>query len=87
MGKHRKTRHRLPGRPETISGVQRTIEMVDTAGTAHLRTIDAAASGLPRGRYTALCGEDVLPAALVAREARYCRLCAPIPAQRPRARR
>lgn len=79
MRKHSKTRHRLPRRHETISGVQRTIEMVDTAGTAHLLTIDAAASGLPRGRYTALCGEDVLPAALVAREARSCRLCAPIP--------
>ncbi|MGH3780590.1 MAG: hypothetical protein ACRDRO_08145 [Pseudonocardiaceae bacterium] len=45
-------------------------------------TPDAAADGLPRGRYSALCGEDVVPAALVAREARFCRLCTPIPAQR-----
>ena len=26
--------------------------------------------------------EDVLPAALVARKARYCRLCVPVPTQR-----
>jgi len=63
---------------------QRTVEMVDNAGTAHLLTVDAAETGLPRGRYTALCGEGVVPAALVAREVRYCRLCAPIPAQRSR---
>ncbi len=87
MGEHRKTRHRLPRRHETIPVVQRTIEMAHTAGTAHLLTIDAAASGLPRGRDTALCGEALLPAALVARQARYCRLCAPIPAQRSSARR
>jgi hypothetical protein len=62
--------------------------MVDArTGTAHFLTIDAAAEGLPRGQYVAICGEDVLPAALVAREARYCRLCAPLPVQRSRARR
>ncbi|MGH3825092.1 MAG: hypothetical protein ACRDRA_19990 [Pseudonocardiaceae bacterium] len=53
-------------------------------GTEHRLTLDAAAEGLPRGRYVALCGEEVLPAALFARQARYCRLCAPIPTQRTR---
>ncbi|MGH3673284.1 MAG: hypothetical protein ACRDSH_22105, partial [Pseudonocardiaceae bacterium] len=75
MGRHSKqqNRHITPGR--------HTVEMVDArTGTAHRLTTDAAADGLPRGRYSALCGQEVLPAALVAREARYCRLCAPIPA-------
>jgi hypothetical protein len=76
-------KHRL-GKRRQDERLHRTIEMVDTAGTAHFLTIDAAADGRLRGRYTALCGEDVLPAALVAREARYCRLCAPIPTQKSR---
>ncbi|MGH3548460.1 MAG: hypothetical protein ACRDQU_10195 [Pseudonocardiaceae bacterium] len=42
------------------------------------------ADGLSRGRYSALCGEDVLPAALIAREARYCGLCAPMTVPRQR---
>ncbi len=59
--------------------------MVDArTGTEHRLTVDAAAEGLLRGRYAALCGEEVLPAALVARAARYCRLCPPIPIQRTR---
>jgi hypothetical protein len=33
----------------------RTIEMVDHTGTAHFLTVDAAADGLPQGRYTAVC--------------------------------
>jgi hypothetical protein len=54
-------------------------------GTAHLLTVDAVAEGLPRGRYSALCSEDVLPAALIVRQARYCRLCTSttVPRQRP----
>jgi hypothetical protein len=80
LGRGRKSKHRLEKRQ--ISRQQRTIEMVDHTGTAHFLTVDAAEHGMPAGRYTALCGEDVLPAALVAREARYCRLCTPIPAQR-----
>ncbi|MGH3782426.1 MAG: hypothetical protein ACRDRO_17855 [Pseudonocardiaceae bacterium] len=78
MGRHSKqsqNRH-TPAR--------RTVEMVDIAGTAHRLTPDAAADGLPRGRYSALCGEDVVPAAMVARKARYCRLCTTIPVQRGR---
>jgi hypothetical protein len=36
--------------------------MVDArTGTAHFLTIDAAAEGLPRGQYVAICGEEVLP--------------------------
>jgi hypothetical protein len=50
-------------------------------------TVAATENGLPQDRYTALCGADVVPAALVAREARYCRLCASLPTQRSRARR
>jgi len=79
MGRHSKRRH-TPPQP-------RTVEVVDHAGTAHLLTLDAAADGYRGGRYTALCGQDVLPAALVAQQARYCRLCAPVPAQRSRAGR
>lgn len=60
-----------------------TVEMVDTTGTAHLLTTDAAADGYRHGRYLAVCGEDVVPAALVAKMARYCPLC-PVPAQRRR---
>jgi hypothetical protein len=85
--RHRKTRtakHRLPAPEDAARVVERRIEMVDHTGTAHFLTVDAAEHGMPAGRYTALCGEDVLPAALVAREARYCRLCTPIPAQRSR---
>ncbi|MDQ2883999.1 MAG: hypothetical protein M3Y48_23320 [Actinomycetota bacterium] len=61
--------------------------MVDVTGTEHLVAPDAAADGLHRGLYSTLCGADVVPAALVARAARYCRLCAPIPAQRGRGAR
>jgi hypothetical protein len=39
---------------------QRTIEMVDHTGAAHFLTVDAAADGLPRGRYTAVCSEEIL---------------------------
>lgn len=74
MGKHSKQRGRHTTQP------RRAIEMVDTGGTAHLLSVAAAETGLPRGRYTTLCAEEILPAALVARVARYCRLCVPIPA-------
>jgi hypothetical protein len=60
------------------------VEMVDARTLqAHLLTDEALAAGRRgEGRYVALCGVDVLPAALVTREARYCRLCTPVPAQR-----
>lgn len=78
MGRHSKGRHATPQR-RTVA----TVQLVDHTGTTHLVTLDAATDGLSRGRYTTICGGDVLPAALVTREARRCRLCAPIPAQRP----
>ncbi len=83
MGKHSKQQGRHVPQRRTIA----TVDLVDVNGTAHRVTVDAAADGLSRGRYATVCGGDVLPAALVAREARYCRLCAPIPAQRSRAGR
>jgi hypothetical protein len=80
MGRHSKQQgHRTPQR-RTIA----TLELVDVTGTAHRVTVDAAAAGLPRGTYATLCGTDVVAAALVARAARFCRLCAPIPSQRTR---
>lgn len=81
-GRHGRAKHRLGKREDDQA--RRTVEVVDTTGTAHRVTLSAAEHGLPRGRYTTLCGGDVLPAALVARAARYCRLCTPIPAQRCR---
>jgi hypothetical protein len=78
MGRHSKGRRTAQRR--TIE----TLELVDTTGTAHRVTVDDAALGLPLGRYTTVCGGDVLPAAMVARAARSCRLCTPIPAQRTR---
>lgn len=83
MGRHRKGRHATPQQRRTVT----TVQLVDTSGTAHLVTLDAAADGLSRGRYTTLCGGDVLPTALVARATRHCRLCAPVPAQRSGAAR
>jgi hypothetical protein len=64
--------------------VERRIEMVDHAGTAHFLTVAAAEHGMPAGRYTTMCREQILPGALVASMARWCPLCAPIPAQRSR---
>ncbi len=81
MGRHSKGHH-APQR-RTIA----TVELVDVAGTAHRVTVDAAADGLPRGTYATVCGTDVVAAALVARAARFCRLCAPIPSQRSGSRR
>jgi hypothetical protein len=63
---------------------QRTIEMVDHTGTAHFLTVDAAADGLPRGRYTAVCSEEILPGVLVARMARWCRCACPSQRRGPR---
>jgi hypothetical protein len=81
------SKHKQPGRRTTQRRTIETLELVDTTGTAHRVTVDAAVDGLPRGRYTTVCGGDVLPAALVIREARHCRPCAPVPAQRSGSRR
>ena len=80
MGRHSKQQGRRTAQRRTIA----TVELVDVTGTAHLVSVAAAADGLPRGTYATLCGTDVVAAALVAREARFCRLCAPIPSQRSR---
>jgi hypothetical protein len=77
-GRHSKQGRSVPQRRRTIA----TVELVDVTGTAHRVTVDAAADGLPRGRYATVCGGDVLPAPLVAVQARYCRLCATVPSQR-----
>jgi hypothetical protein len=80
-------KHRLGERRQDDRALRRTVatvQLVDTTDTAHRVTLDAATDGLSRGRYTTLCGGDVLPAALVTREARHCRLCSPIPAPRSR---
>jgi hypothetical protein len=47
MGKHSKQQGRRTAQRRTIA----TLELVDTTGTAHRVTVDAAADGLPRGRY------------------------------------
>ncbi|MGH3888607.1 MAG: hypothetical protein ACRDSZ_18945 [Pseudonocardiaceae bacterium] len=67
----------------------RAAEVVD-AGTlkAHLMTLDALAAGRrAAGRYVALCGADVLPAALVTPPRGTCPSCRSIPSQRSGASR
>ncbi len=80
MGRHSKGRRATPQQRRTVA----TVQLVDTTGTEHRVSIDAATDGLSRGRYATICGGDVLPAALVTRAVRHCRLCAPIPTQRSR---
>lgn len=75
-------KHRLSAPEDTIRVVERTIEMVDHTGTAHFLTVQAATEGMPGGRYTAMCSERILPGALVAKVARWCPLCVPVPTQR-----
>lgn len=87
VGRHSKAKHRLGKRQDDRAAPRRTVatvQLVDVSGTAHLVTVDEATTGVTRGRYTTLCGGDVLPAALVTRESRQCRLCTPIPSQRSR---
>jgi hypothetical protein len=66
---------------------QRAVEVVDAHTlTTHLLTLDAlAARRLPEGRYTALCGKDVLPACLTepgSNRCSSCISCSSIPSQR-----
>ncbi|MFZ0119485.1 MAG: hypothetical protein WAN20_24365 [Pseudonocardiaceae bacterium] len=65
MGRHSKQQGNRTPQRRTIAAV----ELVDTTGTAHRVTVDAAANGLPRGTYATLCGTEVVPAALVTPEA------------------
>jgi hypothetical protein len=83
MGKHSKQPGRRTAQRRSIA----TVELVDISGTAHRVTVDAAAEGLPAGRYATVCGTDVVAAALVARAARFCRLRAPLVTQRSRSSR
>lgn len=85
VGRHSKAKHRLGKRQgdRAPRPTVATVQLVDVSGTAHLVTVDEATAGVARGRYTTLCGGDVLPAALVTPESRHCLLCAPVPAQRP----
>jgi hypothetical protein len=81
MAKHRladrRTRARVPIPAHMV-------DMVDLGtGTSHLLTPDATAD--PHGRYPALCGLDVLPAALVDPGTGYCWDCrSSIPGPRSR---
>lgn len=77
-----KAHETMPGKHSLDSGFpsrQRvlTIDMVDVEShLMHLMTPDALDAGrLPRGCYIALCGEKVLPAALVDPGEDYCMPC------------
>ena len=73
MGKHSKLRRKR----HQVAPPRRLVEMVDIrTGDNHLLTLDAAAAGRQAaGRYRALCGADILPAALVDPGTGYCRPC------------
>ena len=79
-------RHRLGRRRQQVAqpSSQRAIEVVDARTlTEHLLTMDLLTAGrLPHGRYTALCGEDVLPACLTEPGTGWCSACVAIPGQR-----
>jgi hypothetical protein len=79
-------RHRLRDRRVQHTARQRAVELVDACTlTAHFLTMDALAAGrLPKGRYIALCGQDVLPASLAEPGRGRCLLCISIPTQRLR---
>jgi hypothetical protein len=64
----------------------RAIEVVDARTlTTHCLSMDALAAGrLPKGRYIARCGQDVLPASLAEPGRNNCLSCIPIPSQRLR---
>lgn len=77
-------RHRLRGRRVQRTSRHRAIEVVDARTlTAHFLTDDALAAGrLPKGRYIALCGQEVLPASLTESGHSRCPSCVSIPSQR-----
>lgn len=82
MGRHSTAKHRNPQAP------RRTVQIPDARDRrVHLLTSDALAEGRrPQGRYLALCGEEVLPAALVDSGQDRCSPCwsKTIPGQRRR---
>lgn len=77
-------RHSLKTRRAERTARRRTVEVVDVRTfTAHVLTQDALAAGrLPKGRYIALCGREVLPAGLTEPGNGRCSSCVAIPAQR-----
>lgn len=82
MGKHSKLRrHR-----HQMAPLSKMVEMVDIrTGRNRLLTPDAAAAGRQAtGHYRALCGADILPAALVDPGTGYCWPCrsTTVPTQR-----
>jgi hypothetical protein len=72
MGKHNKLRQH-----HQVIPPRGMVEIVDIrTGHNHLVTPDAAATAWQAaGRYRALCGTEVLPAALVDLGTGYCWLC------------
>jgi hypothetical protein len=79
-------KHRLKHRRAEHTARHRTVEVIDAHTlTTHVLTNDAFAAGrLPKGSYTALCGQDVLPASLVEPGRGRCASCVSVPAQRSR---
>lgn len=81
-------RHRLRGwiksRQTDRTTHRRATELVDAHTlTAHLLTDAAVAAGqLPKGRYVAICGQEVLPVRLTEPACGYCLFCISVPAQR-----
>lgn len=72
MGRHSKVRHRT--RQMVPKGM---VEMVDIrTGDHHLLTLEAAAAGQQTpNRYLAVCGAEIIPAALVDPGRGYCWPC------------
>ncbi|MGH3569336.1 MAG: hypothetical protein ACRDRH_25595 [Pseudonocardia sp.] len=69
-------RRRNGRRTRDVIPERRTVEMVDiTTLQAHLLSDDAVTPGRHGGHYTALCGTDVTPAAMVEPGRGYCRSC------------
>ena len=83
LRRRRAAKHRLQ------PPVRRMVAMVDISGEVHLLTPDAAAAGVSgQSRYVAVCGANVVPAALIDPRQRYCWPCrsttSGIPSQRSR---
>jgi hypothetical protein len=79
-------KHRLKRRRAEHPARHRTVEVIDAHTlTTHVLINDAFAAGrLPKGRYIALCGQDVLPAGLVEPGRGRCSSCISIPTQKAR---
>jgi hypothetical protein len=79
-------KHRLKSRRTEHTARHRAIELVDARTlTAHLLTDAAIAAGrLAKGRYVAICGQDVLSASLAESGRGRCSSCVSVPAQRSR---